>query len=98
VTPESAEVGGIHHRTVVSALMARPGILEQSHIAEANLNAATTSAGVYDLAELRRKLVERMEYSKVESLPHDPTMDPAETVPSYASSTEVNERDIYAVQ
>jgi len=69
--------------------MARPEMLEQSHIVEAQVNAATTSAGVYDLADLRRKLVERMEYSKVSTLPHDPTMDPAETVPSYASSTEL---------
>lgn len=27
-----------------------------------------------------------MEYSKVQSLPHDPAMDPVETIPSYASS------------
>ena len=52
-----------------------------------------TATGTYDLAELRRKLEERMEYSKVTSLPHDPAMDPDETVPSYASSTEVRERE-----
>ena len=47
----------------------------------------------YDLAELRRKLELRMEYaSKVKTLPHDPAMDPDETIPSYASSTEVAER------
>lgn len=84
---------GMHHRTVVSALMARADALEQPQITEAKLNAATTSAGVYDLAELRRKLVERMEYSKVAPLPHDPTMDPVDTVPSYASSTEVRDRN-----
>jgi len=84
---------GALHRTVVTALLARPGALEQSHIAEAQLNSATSSAGVYNLADLRRKLVERMEYSKVSTLPHDPTMDPNETVPSYASSTEVHDRN-----
>ena len=45
-----------------------------------------TATGTYDLAELRKKLEQRMEYSKVATLPHDPTMDPADTVPSYASS------------
>ena len=45
------------------------------------------SSGGYDLLELRRKLEQRMEYSKVQSLPHDPRMDPDETIPSYASST-----------
>ena len=34
-----------------------------------------------------------MEYSKVQSLAHDPAMDPDQTVPSYASSTEVMERE-----
>ena len=48
----------------------------------------------YDLIELRRKLEQRMEYSKVTSLPHDPRMDPDETIPSYASSTEAMEREI----
>ena len=44
--------------------------------------------------ELRRKLVERMEYAaKVKTLPHDPAMDPAETVLSHAAhSTEEQER------
>ena len=42
---------------------------------------------MYDLAELRKKLQERMEYSKVQTLPHDPDMDPNESVPSYASSS-----------
>ena len=42
---------------------------------------------MYDLAELRKKLQERMEYSKVRTLPHDPDMDPNESVPSYASSS-----------
>ena len=43
--------------------------------------------------ELRRKLEQRMEYaSKVKTLPHDPAMDPDESVPSYASSTEYAER------
>ena len=45
----------------------------------------------YDLAELRRKLEQRMEYSKVNKIPHDPAMDPDDTVPSYASSN-VNEQ------
>ena len=51
------------------------------------------SSGGYDLLELRRKLEQRMEYSKVQSLPHDPRMDPDETIPSYASSTEAMERE-----
>ena len=34
-----------------------------------------------------------MEYSKVQSMPHDPRMDPDETIPSYASSTEAMERE-----
>lgn len=50
-------------------------------------NKVQTATGTYDLAELRKKLEQRIEYSKVATLPHDPTMDPAETVPSYASST-----------
>ena len=45
--------------------------------------------GGYDLHELRRRLEERMEYSKVKPLPHDPAMDPDETIPSYATSTGV---------
>ena len=41
----------------------------------------------YDLADLRRKLEQRMEYAvKVKTLPHDAAMDPDESVPSYASS------------
>ena len=81
------------HRPLTTALINRPGQQEQNlHQVEAQAQAATTSAGVYDLAELRRKLVERMEYSKVEALPHDPTLDPADPVPSYASSTEARER------
>ena len=51
------------------------------------------ASGGYDLLELRRKLEQRMEYSKVQSLPHDPRMDPDETIPSYASSTEAMERE-----
>lgn len=74
-------------RTVTTALMARPDEpAERPEITEAKLSAATSSAGVYDLTELRRKLVERMEYSKVARLPHDPSMDPSEVIPSYASS------------
>ena len=53
------------HRHVTTALLNRPGMIEPSPVLEAQVNAAKTSAGVYDLAELRRKLVERMEYSKV---------------------------------
>ena len=53
------------HRHVTTALLNRPGLIEPSPVLEAQVNAAKTSAGVYDLAELRRKLVERMEYSKV---------------------------------
>ena len=43
--------------------------------------------------DLRRKLEQRMEYSKVTSLPVDPAMDPEETILSYASSTDVMERE-----
>ena len=35
-----------------------------------------------------------MEYEKVKSLPHDPAMDPDETIPSFASSTEAHRRDV----
>ena len=49
--------------------------------------------GGYDLMELRRKLELRMEYSKVATLPHDPTMDPNCSIPSYASSTDVADRE-----
>ena len=45
------------------------------------------SAGGYDLHELRKRLEQRMEYSKVKPLPHDAAMDPDETIPSYATST-----------
>ena len=51
------------------------------------------ATGGYDLMELRRKLEHRMEYSKVTSLPIDPAMDPEESIPSYASSTDVMERE-----
>ena len=43
--------------------------------------------------ELRAKLEKRMEYSKVATLPHDPTMDPDQSIPSYASSTDVADRE-----
>ena len=48
--------------------------------------------------ELRRKLEQRMEYSKVQALPHDPAMDPNQTIPSYASSTDVMEREAHMNQ
>ena len=35
-----------------------------------------------------------MEYSKVKPIPHDPAMDPDETIPSYATSTGVMEREV----
>lgn len=71
----------MQHRPVTSALLAP--IEEQ----------AMQPPAQYDLTELRRKLEQRMEYAmKVKTLPHDPTMDPDETIPSYASSTEVAER------
>ena len=52
-------------------------------------NTQVNNPGGYDLAELRKKLEQRMEYSKVATLPHDPNMDPDESIPSYASSHEV---------
>ncbi len=51
------------------------------------------NTGGYDLVELRKRLEERMEYAKVKNLPHDPAMDPDETIPSYATSTGAVERD-----
>lgn len=33
-----------------------------------------------------------MEYEKVQMLPHDPAMDPNESIPSYASSTGLPDR------
>ena len=48
--------------------------------------------------ELRRKMEQRMEYSKVQALPHDPAMDPDQTIPSDASSTDVMEREAQMAQ
>ena len=72
---------GLEHRTVTHALLANPahpGLMQES---------STLNTGGYDLAELRKKLEARMEYSKVQTLPHDPAMDPDQTIPSYATST-----------
>ena len=52
-----------------------------------------TRTGGYDLMELRRKLEQRMEYSKVNSLPTDPAMKPDESITSYANHSESMERD-----
>jgi len=69
---------GVEHRTVTHALLANP-LQSAVHV--------TSNTGGYDLAELRKKLEMRMEYSKVTTMPHDPAMDPNQTIPSYASSS-----------
>ena len=62
-------------------------------VVDAVMQAPPVSSNTYDLAELRLKLEQRMEYATmVKTLPHDTVMDPDESVPSYASSTEVAER------
>ena len=45
----AAEAPDGMHRTVTTALIKRPEMAEQSTLMEAQVNAATTSAGVYDL-------------------------------------------------
>ena len=81
-------VADIQHRTVTHALLNQPEqtiSLQEQH---SKAQGATTSSGVYDLVELRKKLEQRMEYStKVHSYGPDPRMEPDESIPSYASST-----------
>ena len=53
-----------------------------------------SSTGAYDLADLRAKIAQRMEYSKVDmiNLNYPDVKDDVE-VPSYASSTDLYERN-----
>lgn len=56
----------MEHRTVTHALLTDPLVQPLS---------APMNTGGYDLMELRKKLEQRMEYSKVTTMPHDPAMD-----------------------
>ena len=72
-------------RAVTEALLSQPAVLEDPIIS--TQTATRTGAGTYDITALRKQLEQRMEYSvKVTELPHDPALDPDESVPSYASS------------
>lgn len=52
------------------------------------------SSGAFDLADLRAKIAQRMEFEKVDPVdPNDPEMQDDVEVPSYASSTDVYERN-----
>ena len=53
-----------------------------------------STAGAFDLAELRAKIAQRMEFGIVEQVdPNDPDMKDDVEVPSYASSTDLYERN-----
>ena len=68
---------------------------DKVHALSASLDQpANQPTGTYDIIELRKRLEQRMEYSKVKPIPHDPAMDPDETIPSYATSTGVMEREV----
>lgn len=56
----------MEHRTVTHALLTDPLVQPLS---------APMNTGGYDLMELRKKLEQRMEYSKVTTMPHDSAMD-----------------------
>ena len=59
-TPGSAATPTVEHRTVTHALLTNP----MQTAAEVQVSSTVNTQG-YDLAELRKKLEQRMEYSKV---------------------------------